>query len=128
MFALAEDFIISPDAEIAEALAVLRGLTVARQAGYTSIILEGDAQNVLQDLVSKNSLYSSHGIILEDARQVMQMFSSISVATVRRNANKVVHTLAHLSKSLNGEHLVVDSIPTQIMAVLAEDCNSLITQ
>lgn len=72
MLAVAEEFFITPSPENTEAMAILRGLTVAKEAGFTSLILEGDAKNILKDLCSRDDLLSDYGHILDDDRMVIQ--------------------------------------------------------
>lgn len=96
---------------------------MAKEAGFTRIILEGDAFNILKELCSTYDLLSCYGHILDDARSIMQHFEFFSVSITRRMANGATHALAKMSHSLNGDHIWVEEIPSQLAVALDFDCN-----
>lgn len=125
LLSMAKKIAASPTLEIAEAMAIMRGLTVAKEAGFSKIILEGDAQILMRELCYNEELLSCYGQLLKDARKVMILFASCSINVVRRNANKLAHSLAQLAKSLVGTHIWMEHAPIPCFALLSHDCNSV---
>lgn len=123
MLAMTQKINCSPSPELAEAWAILRGISVAIEAGFSSIILEGDAKYILADLCSEEDLLTCYGHILEDALLLKSAFQSFTVSTVRRLANEVAHLLAKMSKFMDGSYVWMEDVPPQILSAITRDCN-----
>lgn len=83
-----------PNPTDAEALAVLHGLEVARQHGWSDIILETDCLPVYRYLVAESRSLISFGAILDSCLSFHDFFSSLSFSFVRRSGNTLAHAIA----------------------------------
>ncbi|KAF7822031.1 putative ribonuclease H-like domain, reverse transcriptase zinc-binding domain-containing protein [Senna tora] len=81
--------------EYVEALAVLEGMKQAQLMCCNRIIIESDAQRVVNLLNKGNTDVSYLGLVNEDILELKSHFSSIPFNWVKREANMVAHTLAH---------------------------------
>ncbi|KAF7821986.1 putative ribonuclease H-like domain, reverse transcriptase zinc-binding domain-containing protein [Senna tora] len=81
--------------EYVEALAVLEGMKQAQLMCCNRIIIESDAQRVVNLLNKGNIDISYLGLVIEEILELKSHFSSISFNWVKREANMVAHTLAH---------------------------------
>ncbi|TXG47194.1 hypothetical protein EZV62_026488 [Acer yangbiense] len=88
---------------IAEALAVLEGLRLAKLGGFFPTVLESDALTVVQDICRNESLSSDVGLVIDDILFFCRDFNFFSFRHVPRLANKVAHGLAKLALSNLGE-------------------------
>jgi ribonuclease HI len=93
------------DPTTAEALAARRAVEFSLSLGIRKIILEGDANQIVQALRCTDGGRCSYGLIIEDMQQLFRRFVEHSVQFVRREANKEAHKLAKLALSL-GENKV----------------------
>ncbi|KAL5756798.1 hypothetical protein ACOSQ2_021544 [Xanthoceras sorbifolium] len=81
--------------EVAEALAVLTALQVARDFCFNRVILETDASTIVKLVNDATLPLSELGFIIQDIRLFFQNSNFlICVRNVRRSANRVTHCLA----------------------------------
>ncbi|KAL5826278.1 hypothetical protein ACOSQ4_018075 [Xanthoceras sorbifolium] len=79
------------DPEIAEAMAILLGLSVAAEAGLSVGSVESDAANVISLLNLHSAPLSEIGLILDDIKDlVLFHHHQVLFSHVRRDANKVL--------------------------------------
>lgn len=101
-----------PRAVEGEALAVLHGLSVARDHGWMKVILESDCLQVVKQMSSLSSSFSSFGAIVDSCAELFPLFQSLSFSFIRRSGNMLAHRLA---TSLFISCLEGDSIPSDIL-------------
>ncbi|KAL2905636.1 Slit-like protein 2 protein [Bienertia sinuspersici] len=87
------------DLEVAEALAARQTLSIAIDAGLRHIVLEMDCMKLMRHLQQQKMENSSFGIIVNDILGLAKQCCFISINHVSRNANRVAHNLAQLSKN-----------------------------
>ncbi|KAL5746292.1 hypothetical protein ACOSP7_027438 [Xanthoceras sorbifolium] len=82
--------------EVAEAAAILHGVHLAIQSGYSYIVVESNSLNVISYLRLRSPPISEVGLIILD---ILSLCSSIEVVFqfAPRGANSVVHCLAQFS-------------------------------
>ncbi|KAL5745130.1 hypothetical protein ACOSP7_026276 [Xanthoceras sorbifolium] len=83
--------------QIAEALAIKRGLTLAIEIGFTCVCLESDASAVVNLITSRC--------------QPLSEISSVSVSFVAREANRVAHRLAKFGLSFVDDFVGLKDCP-----------------
>lgn len=87
------------DPTIAEALAARHGVEFCRDLGFPSIVLEGDAQEIVSALGNEAQCLGKYMSLIADARDLLTSFQSWFVSYVRREGNRVVHQLARMAVS-----------------------------
>jgi ribonuclease HI len=99
------------DQVTAEALAARRAVELGHLVGIRKIILEGDANQIVQALRSIDGGRCSYGLIIEDMQQLLWRFQEYTVHFVRREANGEAHKLAKLALSLGENRVWTDVFP-----------------
>ena len=108
------------DSEVAETLAMRKGLEFAKDMSFLNLIAESDASNVI--LVSNAHQQSPHyvGSIIRDCISFKGSFRSLIFLHVRREANQAAHYLAKYALK-NLDCIWVEETPPCISAVLTFD-------
>ena len=77
-----------------EALAALKAVTLACDLGFRKAILEGDSLGLIKALKSTEDCLSPTGLLVGDVKLVASSFEELVFSHVKRNGNKVAHSLA----------------------------------
>ncbi|KAL5844961.1 hypothetical protein ACOSQ4_010919 [Xanthoceras sorbifolium] len=77
--------------DIGEALAILLGLRLAIDMGWSTVCVESDAASVVKQLSSRVTSCSDIGLILDDILSLVVNFADLSFSSVGRSANRVAH-------------------------------------
>jgi hypothetical protein len=88
---------VFPEPEYAEALALRRAVSLAREEGYDRVTFASDCLSLIQRLNSLVLDRSSVGILVAEVKHMAKSFSSVSFCHVKRNLNKAAHILAKTS-------------------------------
>ncbi|KAK8501559.1 hypothetical protein V6N12_057890 [Hibiscus sabdariffa] len=83
-----------PDAFVAEALACQQAVQLAKDVGFSNVIIEGDSLTVIKKINAGSHDRSVIAPIIADIKELAKNFGAISFRFVRREANKAVHVLA----------------------------------
>lgn len=78
---------------LAEAVAFLQVIIFCQDLGFREIILEGDSLQVIQELSNFEENGTSTGMMLVDARSLLESFDSWTVQHTGRNNNRVAHAI-----------------------------------
>jgi hypothetical protein len=108
--------------EITEALAARRAILFAKEVGLTSVVFEGDAENIIRDLRSSENLHSAYGLVIEDAKTMLLDFQAYSLL---RSGNMVAHALARRASNCQNCLVWMEAVPPDISNVLLHDISSL---
>ena len=82
------------NSEEAELMACRRSLEFAVDAGYSSLIIEGDNANVIQAISSSLPNNSFLGCVVDDIRHLIHGLYWAMTNQTRRGGNTVTHVLA----------------------------------
>ncbi|XVF01504.1 hypothetical protein REPUB_Repub04eG0094400 [Reevesia pubescens] len=82
------------DPSIIEAVVAIYEIKFARSLGFQSVLLEGDALNVINLLKKEESNFSYIDNLIHEGRIRLRALKYFEVAHVRRNANKATFLLA----------------------------------
>ncbi|KAK8976633.1 hypothetical protein V6N11_057233 [Hibiscus sabdariffa] len=88
-----------PDAFVAEALACQQAVQLAKDVGFSNVIIEGDSLTVIKKINAGSHDRSVIAPIIADIKELAKNFGAISFRFVRREANKAVHVLARECRS-----------------------------
>jgi hypothetical protein len=84
--------------EIAEALAMRRAIILAKEEGFSKIIVNSDCLSVVKRVTSDQDDRSLCGPVIHDIRRLAQDFVSCSFRHVYRGLNIVAHSLTKFSE------------------------------
>ncbi|XWS56298.1 hypothetical protein CRYUN_Cryun09bG0073900 [Craigia yunnanensis] len=91
--------------------------------GFTSILLEGDALRVINQINLSSPDLSEIGNLIDECRSLVRIFQSSSVSHVNRSANAVTHSLAKLALESKNDLYWIEDCPPIVLAIVATDCN-----
>jgi hypothetical protein len=83
-----------------EALAMRRAMSLAKDEGFSKIIVNSDCLSVLKRILCDTEDRSSCGTVIRDIKKLAKTFRSCSFHHVNRVINAAAHSLAKLSESL----------------------------
>ena len=108
-----------------EALAARRAIIFAKEVGIDDVEVEGDAENIIKDLNSNYPIHTPYGLVIEDAKALIQDFQRFSLSHTRRSGNSVAHALAHRASGCNSFSVWLEEAPPDITHVLMSDLLAL---
>ncbi|KAK2383934.1 hypothetical protein QL285_071338 [Trifolium repens] len=103
-----------------EALALLEAMTTLQFRGYNDVIFETDAQNIVGAIRSRKQGISEFSVIINKIKCLLSLCSGFEVKLIRRQANRVAHTIARASLSWPRRH-VFDVVPLCIHNLLSNE-------
>ena len=104
-----------------EALAALKAVTFAHELGFGNAILEGDSPGLIKALKSTESSPSPTGLLVDDVKRVAISFERLLYSHVKRNGNKVTHSLAKNTLRILDLQVWMKDIPSHIILILDLD-------
>ncbi|KAK2649550.1 hypothetical protein Ddye_017039 [Dipteronia dyeriana] len=113
-------------AQVAEALAMLKGLNFAIEFGLVPCTLESDTK-VIVDLVNVNTVPCSDvGLIIGDICNFLITHPGCIIVFASIRANKVSHSLAQLGLNYDCNRFWMEKVPQYAVPVVLGDCPSLL--
>ena len=109
-----------------ETKAVEEGMVFAGDLGLKEIIIESDAQLVVQLLGKQSNPPSSIRLVVDGIREGLKFFNAWETSHVQRGGNKAAHILARQAKFLNGCNIWVEDTQPNIVDQIQTDvipCN-----
>ena len=104
-----------------EALVALKAVTLARDLGFRKAILEGDFLSLMKALKSKNDSLSPTGLLVDDVKWVASSFERLVYSHVKRNSNRVAHSLAKNALRILDLQVWMEDVPSHITSILDLD-------
>ena len=84
-----------------EVLAARRALELAVELGVDHIILKRDSEILHRALLAEGRNFTPYRHLVQDIVYLSSFFSAFKTSLVRRMGNKLAHSLARKSKTLN---------------------------
>ena len=78
---------------ITKAKAASKALQFAAELGFNRVILEGDCQVLIKALKEDGIFLCTDSLFIEDARFYARLFNELRYSHVKREGNKVAHSL-----------------------------------
>ncbi|KAJ0024258.1 hypothetical protein Pint_07327 [Pistacia integerrima] len=103
-----------PDAHVAESFVALQAVILAADIGINQIILEGDALQVVNDLLRDEENWGQAGLISMDTKVLSRNFLTFSVHHVKRASNVIAHTLAKNALTIDDVLVELEEVPNCI--------------
>ena len=104
----------------AESIGVKEALSWAIQRGDDCVIIESDSLLTVRALQGNKSYLLEVGHVVEQCKLLLQSAPGFVVTHIRKQANKVAHSLARIPCSINCFH-VFTSPPSQLLETLKND-------
>ncbi|KAL5816356.1 hypothetical protein ACOSQ3_024734 [Xanthoceras sorbifolium] len=104
--------------DVAEALAVLDGLSLATSRGFLPLLVECDALSVVNLCLGITSSRLEIINIIRDIRGLLLQFPSCSIAHVPRSYNAAVHEVAKFALLAHVSVLWEESFPNWLVGLI----------
>ncbi|XP_042976308.1 uncharacterized protein LOC122307474 [Carya illinoinensis] len=110
---------------VAEALALRRAAILSVEMSFSSVILEGDSQLIVNAVNSDKEIWAEYGNIIEDVRKVLLERPNWGVKFVYRESNGITHKLAKLAFTFTDERVWIEECPVDIIQDIQKEkyCN-----
>ena len=108
-------------ADKVEALAALKAVTFARELGFWRATLEGDSLGQIKALKSTECSLSPTGLLVGDVKMVAYSFERLLYSRVKRNGNRVAHSLAKNALRIPDFQIWMENVPSHIVSILDLD-------
>ena len=124
MAALSQQIPLPASVEMVEVLAARRALLFAKELGFESLVVEGDAEGIIHAINGDSMLNSEYGHILQDIKLLSSSVRNVSFNHISRQGNFVAHRLAR--RAICNHFLVwMEDVPHDILDVYNFDVNSV---
>ncbi|GAV71250.1 RVT_3 domain-containing protein, partial [Cephalotus follicularis] len=94
-----------------EALAILYAMELAVREGWKRIMVQSDAEVVINEILSSSPRLSSYGNVVEKIKSFISYFVECHFTCVRRPSNQVAHELAQHACNSHCNNVWFDRIP-----------------
>jgi ribonuclease HI len=88
-----------------EALALLEAIKELQQRGFTNVIFETDAYIIVGAIRRRNTGVSEFSSIINKIKCLLSLYSGFEVKPIRRQANRIAHTIARAALSWSRRHI-----------------------
>ena len=116
------------DPMIAEMLAVREGVLFARLRGYSYVVVESDCLEVVNLCTSRGNSRAVASPIIQEIRELAEIFVSFSIRHVGRNLNVPAHLCAKRASTVTGTDSWLDVSPEFLVPSLLDDCTRMLTK
>jgi ribonuclease HI len=103
-----------------EAMALIEAMEEVIHRGLSFVIFESDSKLVVDAISSCQAGVSDFSILISHIQALLRLNNYFEVKYVKRQANKVAHSLARAAFSMS-RRCVFDSIPTCIDSLLSNE-------
>ena len=107
--------------EEVEALAALKAVTLACDLGFRKAILEGDSLSLIKALKSTEDSLSPIGLLVDDVKWVASSFEQLVYSHVKRNGNRVAHSLAKNALRIPNFQVWMEDVSSHITLIFDLD-------
>ncbi|XP_075659226.1 uncharacterized protein LOC142629127 [Castanea sativa] len=101
-----------------EVLAALRAVSFVLELGFRNAILEGDSLDLIKALKSAECSLSPIGLLIDDVKRVANNFVRLFYSHVKRNSNRVAHSLAKNALRIPDFQVWMEDVPSHIVSFL----------
>jgi ribonuclease HI len=107
--------------EAVEATAARAAVTLALDLGFKEVEVEGDSITIVKALSQSESHYTFYGHIINDIKFASQLLVSVKFMHVKRDGNKVAHSLARRARGNQPFQVWLESVSPDIVQTLYSD-------
>jgi ribonuclease HI len=109
---------VKTDPKTAEIMAALQAMQFSKDAGFWEVIFEGDAAQVVKEIMSDPPLLSKAGHFIESIQQDMHHFRSASFQAIPRDCNTAAHNLAKKASHNNIDLYWLEDTPSCVSNII----------
>ncbi|KAL5842155.1 hypothetical protein ACOSQ3_012758 [Xanthoceras sorbifolium] len=109
------DVLVAPD--VAEAMALLRGVQFVLEYGFLPFCCESDAASIVKQISSRVSSSSDVGLVVDDILSLIRPYLECSVLW----ANSVAHGLTKFALKLVSDCVLFDDVPSSVACLISKD-------
>jgi len=104
--------------EIEATAAATAALQFASKLGFSQVVLEGDSQVLMETLINDNVFLSSDGLLIDHIHLATRFFSQLHYSHVKREGNKVVHSLARHVLCISNFVVWMEDVPPPFLSIV----------
>lgn len=101
-----------------EALVASKALQFASEIGIREAVLEGDSQVLMPRLINDTEVMSYNALLIEDVQRCSRSFNQLCYSHVKRECNKITHSLARYVVHIPDFIMWIEDIPPLFIYVL----------
>jgi ribonuclease HI len=105
----------------AEAIAAWKLADICSSLGFARVVLEGDSLEVVKALQTEGPCWSRFGLLINDAKILLNSLQEWRVCHVKRMGNKAAHTLAQRGLTVDEDHLWSADFPSFVLDIALSD-------
>ncbi|KAK3192969.1 hypothetical protein Dsin_024279 [Dipteronia sinensis] len=110
--------------QIAEAVAILRGIVFAKDMGFLPAVVESDALGVVNIINTDSAISADVGVVLSDILNIISTGGIELVQYLPRMANMVAHSIARMALSISQDCFWVEECPPNVGSLVLRDLPS----
>ncbi|CAL9022256.1 unnamed protein product [Prunus brigantina] len=107
-----------------ELVAAIEGLRFALDMGFTDVVLEMDAQDCINGILSAAEYNGPDGLLFQEVKSLLNYFRAVFCQWTPRGGNKVAHSLAQFAISCSDFISWIEEAPIWLTPVLQADVPS----
>ena len=104
-----------------ETLAASRALKFATELGFNKVVLEGDCEVLMKALKGGDQFLSTVGLVMDDIRDDANLFYQLRYSHVRREVNKVAHSLVRHALKITNFVVWMEDVLPPLFSVVRDD-------
>ncbi|KAK9987323.1 hypothetical protein SO802_032274 [Lithocarpus litseifolius] len=108
-----------------EAIAACRAVELGSELGVGCAIVEGDSEVIVKALRNKDNGLVSFAPLINDVSLFSSLYSELSYSHIRRDGNKVAHSLAKLALMTPGCTVWMEDVPSHTLRLVQADLAAL---
>jgi ribonuclease HI len=112
---------IDLDPKAAESMAALKAVLFCKEVGFSQVIFEGDASQVILDINSPPPHFSKAGHLTESVIKELRSFRKATFVHVPRELNEVAHTLAKEAAVRKVDNCWLEEVPVCISSLVVRE-------
>jgi ribonuclease HI len=106
------------DPKTAEIMAALQAVQFSKEAGFWEVIFEGDATQVVKEILSDPPMFSKAGHFIESIQQERHFFRSTNFQAIPRDCNMAAHNLAKMASHNNIDLYWLEDTPVSVRNIV----------
>ncbi|KAL5582283.1 hypothetical protein UlMin_014725 [Ulmus minor] len=106
---------------VAESWALEKGASLAKQMGFSAVILESDCLGVTKALDTRTLHDSDLSYVFDSIYEICNGFDMYKFSYIPRIGNQVAHSLARLTISLENDQIWPSGIPESFIPLVSTD-------
>jgi len=112
---------VRTDPKTAEIMAALQAMQFSKDASFWEVIFEGDATQVVKEILSDPPLFSKAGHFIESIQQERHHFRSTKFQAIPRDCNMAAHHLAKMASHNIIDLYWLEDIPVSVCNIVVRE-------